>query len=993
MLTLLLLFLLAVALQASYVSAHGNDRSDHDDDDDHHHHEDFDHRRGVRGSTCNCNDAECSIVEKLKVGSLCADDICIGGASVITGDGNPCTTDDVDANGNAVHALVPNCCTNSTGCAQFSPGDCFHSECIIASGKTTGTCLHQRLPDGQCCSNTVPCPQLPCQKATCLPVNATTLASVRVKRNDGNYHKVFANEAVISLTGQCNYTATDKKCCTSEDDCTCPDDTEAVCQVPGVCKCLSTCHNECRADSDCPPLDVDHPHWAENPCIVNRCILGFCRPVKDENADKDHDGIKCKFDCDDNDPKNGTAIFCTVENTTTVDVDGDGIPRCGAEVNKTCSGKCAAGKLEVSEADLSRAVFHDNHFFVDKNCDCCDRNASGIDSRIFCGVNNDSDALFDPILKLAPNGRAVNSSNCLEEFCVVLGPFKNANQRADLADAECVRELGNDNSQSFDVNDPPPCGDHCPADPEIQDPLAFCPVQETINGSPRSVCNITLSNDVAAGTTDCCEELLARNALNIAAGLDDPFQEFVDCCKSLPNDLSQVNFSTACTGPNQGSFPLQLGVCECNQTTLGTLHACNGFDAAITCVRDNDRDCYYDCADPVDLCVNFPKTITNSIRDKCNIDKSTLPSALTEDQLCCITGIEKGAPYRSLADAEGSSGHDFCDCNDEDKTAFQLIPCIRDADQDTFPACFANGTEQCSAVCAASCDVARGGPFTDPSKITCGVKATPPPPPNGKRSLDSVKEVIASHNWYNKRSVLLPGKSKCPNKDCVNKPTRVDQLCSGFEICNSGSQVLACDCCDKDCVVYPGSPYASGSRNKCSTKTGAETDRSDIVGHDYNCDGFIQKFVAAIGATVLAPKDTTHCPSTVSDSRQIFTITDIVNVVQTDAKYNSPTADAAVHDVTHTGCDPVDNTACTPIQPGFDTNPAYVVKKRATVTVPGPTWCVNKQYDPAGAAAIILFNQCAQFSRTCTQSNNTEMANPDPDLCGVAHEVVLLIGD
>ena len=142
-----------------------------------------------------------------------------------------------------------------------------------------------------------------------------------------------------------------------------------------------------------------------------------------------------------------------------------------------------------------------------------------------------------------------------------------------------------------------------------------------------------------------------------------------------------------------------------------------------------------------------------------------------------------------------------------------------------------------------------------------------------------------------------------------------------------------------------------------------------------------------------------------SDSRQIFTTTDAINVIPTDRAYSVATSDAALHDVTHMGCDVlVPSTAtvqgtCTRLQPGFDTNPLYTgqqqqQRKRATVTVPGPTWCVNKKYDPAGASGIILFNQCAQFSRTCVFSPNTDdNAVPDPDQCGVAHEVVMLIGD
>jgi len=998
---LTLLLVLALLSLASFVQARSNfnnNENNNNNRDGGSGDDDEQQTTGVRGSTCNCNDAECSIVEKLKVGSLCADNLCIGGASAITGDGDPCTSDDVDAKGNSVHARIKDCCTNSTTCAQFAPGACYHSQCIVATGGTFGTCFHQKLPNGQCCLVSTDCPRLACQRATCVAANASSVTGVLVKRGE-TFHKVFANEAVISVPGVCKYTATGKTCCASEDDCTnCPDDTTPICEVPGVCKCLSTCKNECGKDSDCPALDADHPHWADNPCIQNRCIAGFCRPIKDGNADKDGDGIKCSLDCDDNDPHNGTALFCTVETVATVDFDHDGIPRCGAEVNSTCAGKCPRGTLQVPRDDLARAIFFDNHFFVDKNCDCCDRNASGIDVKIFCGVNSDGDALFDPLENiLKPNGLAVNSSNCLEQFCVVLGAFNDANERQDLADAECKLELADKSAQSFDVNDPPACGDFCPNDPARTQPNAFCPIREhTLKGGAlASVCNITLDDDVVGGVKACCDQLITRNKANVNAGITDPFQDEVNCCKALSlasaadlNTLAKSNFTTVCNANNE-VFPLEFNVCNCSQSTGGT---CNGLDVALTCVRDNDRDCYYDCANPVDLCVNRPKTIAASAREKCNIDKATLPAALTDDQLCCLAGIEKGAPFRSLHDAQGATGSDFCDCDDADQTAFQLLACIKDADHDSFPACFPNNnTAMCQLVCASTCAAAANG-FSAPSDITCGNIATPPPTLGSKRSLEDVRAVAESHEWFGKRNVITLSKNKCPNKDCVSKVARHDNVCSTTlsSLCPAPKQVLLCDCCDKDCVVFPGSMYTSGTRNKCSLQTGIETDRNDIVGHDYNCDGQVQKFVAAVGATVLAAKNTNHCPSTVSDSREIFDSTDSANVVKTDQPFNTPTQDSAQHDVTHTGCEPKVG-GCTTLVPGFDTNPTAASTKRSIINVPGPSWCVNKKYDPRGAASLILFNNCAQFSRNCTYSTN-DNAMPDSDQCGVAHEVVMLIG-
>ena len=806
------LLLLLLSLQVSRVAA----RFDDDDDDD----------EGIRitpgASTCNCNDAECSIVEKLKVGSLCADDLCVGGAPVIPGNVDPCKSTGLDSQGRVVSVSIRDCCSNSTDCARFQPHPCYHSQCIRETGSEFGSCLHQALPAGQCCAQSTDCPVLACQTVECVNVTSPATASVRVKRSDGNFHKIFANEAVLSLTGVCNYTArSNVTCCVSSSDCNCPVDTEPVCELPGVCKCLSTCRNECGVDSDCPTLDEDHPHWAANPCITNRCIMGFCRPVKDENADKDRDGIKCKLDCDDNDPNNGTALFCTVENATTVDVDGDGIARCGAEVNRTCAGRCAAGKVEVPFADLSRAIFFDNNF-VDKNCDCCDRNASGIDVKIFCGVNNDSDSLFDPILKLAPNGLAVNASNCLEQFCVVLGPLESAAERDDLASAECRLELGNANADSFDINALPASrrllrrsGAHAAA--------GVLPRAGVGDGQRRHVAALGVQRHAEQRHRRRRQRLLRGVARAQHAQHQRRRHRSAAALRRLLQDaaqrLHQLQLQHGVRGGQPGHVPARARhMSTCNQTSRGDLHSCNGFDAAITCVRDNDRDCYYDCANPVDLCVDFPRTITGQMREKCNIEKSVQPSALTEEQLCCISGIEKGAPYRALSGAQGAPGdNDFCDCNDEDKTAFQLITCFRDADHDSFPACFSNGTIQCSLQCAATCDVAGDGGFTSGSAITCGPRAGPPsptppgPPPGppgaptpptsapgptptlaaGKRSLDAVKEVVEAHAWFNKRSVLLPAKSKCPNKDCAAKVPRADGTCrttTGVTPCTSSSQ-------------------------------------------------------------------------------------------------------------------------------------------------------------------------------------------------------------
>jgi hypothetical protein len=256
--------------------------------------------------------------------------------------------------------------------------------------------------------------------------------------------------------------------------------------------------------------------------------------------------------------------------------------------------------------------------------------------------------------------------------------------------------------------------------------------------------------------------------------------------------------------------------------------------------------------------------------------------------------------------------------------------------------------------------------------------------------LDNVRAVAESHGWFNfneKRGG--PPTHPCPDKKCQTATPTQDTACpQNCFFCpeGMGQQYPLCDCCDRDCAAYPGSPYASGSPVACGNDDddeGAGNDDDDYIDlHDYNCNGCVQKFGACVGAEFIHACDSAKCKKHAlgADQRELFVIPQ-TNITAYDQPWCAKGFDTT--DGPYQGC-AYTAGACNALTPGWDYNPGGGTKRSPTVDAPAPDFCVGNPVQFKGAAGDLQFNDCALFAYVCYDLGGGK--------CGTQDEFCLKIG-
>lgn len=787
------------------------------------------------GPSCgDCAGGDCKVLETVKVNRLCADELCVGGSSVVVGDGNPCTSDDV-IDGKAVHLPIENCCATEADCARWAPApNCITSECVHTEELSThGWCHFAAVPE--CCAEQKDCPAKACQTATCVPTEAGALHfSAERKR----FVQLNAGQ-LDNIPGRCVYTR-DSDCCLTTRDCVgkCPSGTFGICDKAMTCQCVPSNDNECAVDSDCA-ADAAAKRVCEEgcddetkpPCYFYECDRGWCTCKFDPDRDNDGDGVCCKNDCNDRNIDAQEQTLCPVGDAVDIDADGDGFYLCGTKVEPSCEPMCANGLAPVpreSTVDMS------GELVIKFDCDCCDDNAAGLDQVLTCAKDANDNGLLAPPAECLPNDFAC--STCYEELCVLQPETgKVPSTDTDVLDALCVTAKGDDYAY-YEVPVPPSSGELCDFCDNVEDatartPTWMCPLEYdvTIGDSTVtwSVCEKAVTDPTAPANQEystvllaaCCEQILTTNANDPNA--HPQIQQLQTCCR----DLKTVGYGTTCgtCGTSVESlFPGTCDRCECNNEweTPCNADVFPDSDGPVQCVQDADSDGYFKC--------ETPRTICYSSRLQ--------GPAMGNDQRCSnALGVSfvslETATQQVEIDTEGYTGT-YCDCNDELPDTYELITCGTDADADGFlackePTCTDTGFEAQAPVCTEVCALTCTAPAVEITTQNCGAVA---PPVRRRSALEQVKEVAARHGWFDEKGALATGDKR---KRQLNLPanTRTDAVCGDLK-CNN------CDCCDSSTFVHPGSTFGTAAPNECGN-------------FDMNCDCMYHSTVA--------------CPNAVSD--------------------------------------------------------------------------------------------------------------------------------
>jgi hypothetical protein len=788
------------------------------------------------GPSCgDCAAGDCKVLETVKVNRLCADELCVGGSSVVVGDGNPCTSDDV-VDGKAVHLPIENCCATDADCARWAPApSCITAECVHTEELTThGWCRFSAVPE--CCAEAKDCPAKACQTATCTPTEAGALHfSAERKR----FVQLDAGQ-LDNIPGRCVY-ARDEDCCLTTRDCVgqCPPGTFGICDKAMTCQCVPSNDNECAADSDCAADEAAKRVCEEGcddetkpPCYYYECDRGWCTCVFDPDRDYDGDGVCCKNDCNDRDPDAQEQTLCPVGDATDIDADGDGFYLCGTVVEPSCEPTCPNGLAPVPRESV---VDMNGQLVLKFDCDCCDDNAAGLDQPLTCAKDANDNDLLAPPAECLPNDFACQQ--CYEELCV-LQPESGKVPSTDTAvlDALCAAAKGDDYAY-YEVPMPAPPAGQCDFCDDVEDatsrtPTWMCPLEYDVgtgdDAVTRSICPKAITDPDApdnqeytpALLADCCEYILTTNANDPNA--HPQIQQLQACCAGLEL-IDYVAPCGACASTMGTLFPGTCDRCECNNEweTPCNADAFPDSDFLVQCVEDADGDGYYNCDAPRNICYS----------------QRLQGPAVGNDERCRNA---LGASFVSLdtatqqvvIDTDGYSGT-YCDCDDTLREAHQLIACGTDADADGFLACkeptctdggFVAQAPVCTQVCALTCEA----PATEITAQNCGPVA---PPVRRRSALEQVKEVAARHGWFDEKKAAATGDKRKRQVD-LPAETRTDTVCDDLK-CNN------CDCCDSSSFVHPGSTFGTAALNECGN-------------YDMNCDCMYHSTVA--------------CPNSVSDA-------------------------------------------------------------------------------------------------------------------------------
>lgn len=695
-----------------------------------------------------CTDADCEVIESVKIGEACVDELCVQGAPVVGGDNNACTREEL-VDGELVSVRIKECCrVGSNDCADFLPSPCHVSECVVEDEAAThGYCRHERVLG--CCACDQDCPERPCFEAQCVaasPAHAATL----LKFGDGAparmtpANKIEHRVSETAAGKMCEYTPIEDCCVRStgapqdggeEDGLSCdsraPEGTFGICDKNCECQFIPTLEIECRTDDDCrvdedeeePPAEEGdgdgslealwrrtqpgdrapkkrrpkkkYHRRKSGPCIAPTCSpQGLCIEEFDPTFDADGDGVPCSTDCDDQDADKGAFTYCA-EGGDEYNADGDAFAKCGAPVERLClAGEQPAcpepEQLKVDRTDVVQSVHNAKLLVLRYNCDCCD-DFPGLDEPAICARDGDADGAFEC---------GSNSTACVPQRAggtapPPMKPHKDDepkwDNKADKWGGRWKKHQDDDDDDDHMSPTPPPF------DPEAANQACRAWAAEEQLEDPEEF--IALQPEDLEEQCDECDDnpdlLLAETTCfwdvdkDNSAHCSSDVESVEECCTEILE------------GEQANTQPIVLiNFCECIKT-----------EDAETCGAKEDHQvpvlfdqCFCpsdfsdDPGDTIDECGDDPDG-QQLVRCYKDVDQDCFADCARPQDICVPYDAdpEKACQKRGeiYLGEEPVDEHDpRCDCNDKNFKERQLVACLPDEDHDTFPG--ADCAEKCS---------------------------------------------------------------------------------------------------------------------------------------------------------------------------------------------------------------------------------------------------------------------------------------------------------
>jgi len=817
-----------------------------------------------------CDDADCAIVESLKIGEACADALCVDGAPVAGGDNNACTREEL-VDGELVSVRIKECCrVGANDCADFLPSPCHVSECVVAAeGDSHGYCRHERVLG--CCACDQDCPERPCFEAQCVAASPAHAATLLKFADDAPARMTPANalEHQLSETAagkMCEYTPIEDCCLRStgapqdggeEDGLSCdsraPEGTFGICDKNCECQFIPTLEIECRTDDDCrAPEDDDEMEAGEpegeaegegegegvsleslwrrtqpgdrahkkrrrrrKPKHHRRksgpCIAPVCSPqglcIDEFDPTYDADGDGVTCAVDCDDQDADKGAFTyCAEGGEEFNADGDEFAKCGAPVERLC----LAGDEPACPEEGQLAV---NRTDVVQSV----HNAKLLVLRYNCDCCDDFPGLDEPAI-CARDGDEDSAFECGSDAAACV-----PQRMGGTAPPPMKPHKDDDAPDAQDGKMMPP-----PVDPEAADEACRAWAAEEQLDEPDEF--IALQPEDVEEQCDECDnnpDLLLAETTCFWDGDGDNSAHCSSDVASLEQCCTQI-----LEGENANTQPTVLiNFCECLKT-----------GDAETCAAEpqNQVPVLFDqCFCPPDFVEDPGETIDECGADsdgqqlvRCykDIDQDCFADCSAPQDICVPFDAEPEAACHArgqiyLGDEPVDVHDPRCDCNDKNFKERQLVACLPDADGDTFP-----GAE-CAEKCSYDGKCPDGYiPLSNyegeelrkrAGKLRAAAHAS------ARRSRAAVRNV---EHLLGKRHAA--GKFGGKNKHkCDPLPANEHQQCPAtpedvIEVV--GIELI--DCCDIDSVANPDSTAFLFEPTRCAADD-----------FDFNCDGAPQK--------------------------------------------------------------------------------------------------------------------------------------------------------
>lgn len=805
-------------------------------------------------ATCAaCDGPNCVITESIKVGSMCADQLCVNNRIVVGGDGNPCTHEERDsATGQLVSVTLDNCCRVDSDCAQFRPNPvaCFTSVCTRATtGAVRGHCTHTEKSG--CCTCDADCKPMACMTATCdcrTPGQTILTAEFAFVKHATTEDRVCTYTQIQNCCLRSTSTdAGDTFACNNMPICNTHE--TAICDKACQCICLKEIEHDCETDADCNAPDNStaatmprarntgrpfggpreepkrrHPRSADRCAHLVCSPSHLCVPDKNDEFDGDGDGVPCRRDCDDTNANVTSFAYCAREgvpgDVRKFNRDNDSCVACGAPVDRFCANNCTAFvanstfpngtanpvPIRYIQVNESSVCERNGAKVVCFDCDCCDANPGGCDAPGFCGRDADRDGIpFCPVQAaclLAENRTRHTDDDSSESSESHRSRRSRRGSRFDSSDdSEPTFDFAapvNDSRcvQWATVNGIEDPDEFIVVEPgQVTPDTQFCETCETRPGQELGTltCHIDTDGD---GRTDlsCPGATSLQTCCDQIDNAPNAPQAVKDCCNTVVGNN--------CT---MGKLPITFNQCECGPDLIVG-------DEPDECPEDPTGFFQHDCYADFD---------GDGLAD-CS-KKTTICSRIEDPEEACA---DAGAIF--IEDPVGSppfTTNDQCDCNDKDPHSSQWVACLADRDNDGFSTC--NCTLRCGEC---------GKGFV-PANVT---QHTPSPPWGGKdrkRALSDTKDLLANYpaarggEWKHEKGGKWDGTTKTTTSTKTRRPKHHEK-CPSQQVID---KTCTPDCCDSDLFAFPGSTFASENPIKCPPTAGRPS-------HDYNCDGINDHF-------------------------------------------------------------------------------------------------------------------------------------------------------